>query len=200
MEESPLEEEASTSKYMAGLDAKNKGRQWLFSVQTEREVGKSGSQVVRERLGQPGLIHHPCNLPPDLSSWFCERLVETNILSRGMYVCLPDLGHQRIALNSVHLERTQKVLRMSTNFGSGKRNKNSIQLESEFQSYSSRSPDHQVKWTKFYMRIQRTSESPSTCNKGPSGMFPLLESSYQIWQVSDHLVTMRQEANGQMHT
>lgn len=73
----------------------------------------------------------------------------------------------------IYSERTQKVLQMSTNFGSGKRNKNSIQRESEFQIYSSRSPDHQVKWTKFYTRIQRTSESPSTCNRGPSGMFPV---------------------------
>lgn len=70
---------------------------------------------------------------------------------------------------------------MSTNFGSGKRSKNSIQLESEFQIYSSRSPDHQVKWMKFYMWMQRTPlESPSTCNKGPSGMFPVSLSEARV--------------------
>ena len=86
-----------------------------------------------------------------------------------------------IHIKKVYSERTQEVLQMSTNFGSGKRNKNSIQLESEFQIYSSRSPDYKVKWTKFYMWIQRTpSESPSTCNKGPSSMFPVSLSEARV--------------------
>lgn len=64
------------------------------------------------------------------------------------------------------IQRTQKVLTNVYKLWFWKKKQKQYSTWVRVPDLLISSPDHQVKWAKFYTRIQRTSESPSTCNRG----------------------------------